>query len=94
MKINNNKLHYEGPFIDFSKLGITVGALEEKRLDQHLERNPKIIYVTAASAFNTKDLNGTKEVISEIFRERKNADKDNWLFGIDISVTEKETQNM
>ena len=86
--------HNEGPFNAFSKLGTTVGVVEEKKLDQHFERNPKILYITAASAYNTKDLNGTMEVISEMFRERKNADKDNWLFGIDISVTEKETQNM
>ena len=68
--------------------------MEEKKLDQHFERNPKILYITAASAYNTKDLNGTLEVISEKFRERKKADNDMWLFGIDISVTEKETQNM
>ena len=68
--------------------------MEEEKLDQHFERNPKILYVTAASGYNTKDLNGTMAVISEMFRERKNADKDIWLFGIDISVTQKETQNL
>ena len=68
--------------------------MEEEKLDQHFEGNPKILYVTAASAYNTKALNGTMAVISEKFRERKNADKDNWLFGIDISATEKETQVM
>ena len=73
---------------------MTVGAVEEKKLHQHFERNPKLLYVTAASAPYTKSINDTMEVISDIFRQRKNADKDIWLFGIDISGNENESQNM
>ena len=94
MKININNLHYKRSFITLSKLGITVGAVEEKKLDRHFERNPKILYVTAASGYNTKDLNESMEFFSEKFRQRKNTDKDNWLFGIDISVNQKETRNL
>ena len=81
-------------FITFSKLGETVGAVKEEKLDQHFEINPKILYVTAASAYNTNDLNGTIKVISDHFMQRKNADKDMWLIGIDISAKAEETQNM
>ena len=78
----------------YSKLGISVGAVEETELDQHFERKPKILYVTAASPYNTKDSNDTMEVISEMFRQRTNTDKDIWLFGIDVSEKEDENQNM
>ena len=80
--------------ITFSKLGITVGTVKEKMLDQHVERSAKILYVTAASGYNTKDSNDTMEIFSEIFRHRKNADKDIWLFGINILVKENGTQKM
>ena len=73
---------------------MTVGAVKEKKLHQHFERNPKILYVTAASAPNTKSMNDTMEVISETFRQRQNTDKDILLFGIDISGNENKSQNM
>ena len=67
--------------------------MEEKKLDHHFDRSPKILHVTAASDYNTKDSNGTIKVIVDKFRQRKNTDKDIWLFGIDISV-KNATNNM
>ena len=52
------------------------------------------MHVTAASDFKIKESNYTMKAISESFRQRKNADKDIWLFGIDISEKEKETKDM
>ena len=67
--------------------------MEETNLHQHLERKPKILYVTAASPYNTTDSNDTMEVILEMFKQRTNTEKDIWLFGIDVSGKENESQN-
>ena len=85
---------YVGPLIYFSKLGIPVSAMEEKKLDENFKTNPTILHVTAASDYKMEESNDTMKVISEMFRKRKNEDKDIWLFGIDNSVKDKETKNM
>ena len=80
-------------WILFSKLGITVGAVNEKRLEYaNLKRNPRVLYVTAASAYDSKYSNETIQFLSDNFLKRENSDKDMWLFG--IAVKEGVTHGM
>ena len=82
--------------IHFSMLGMTVSAVEEGKLDsnQYFEQNPKILYITAATTYNSKVSNNTMKVISHYLMKRKNSDKHIWLLGINISEKDKEPHYM
>ena len=68
--------------------------MDEKRIG-NMSRNPKILYVTAASTYKTNALNDTMKFLTQNFVNREKSDKNIWLFGLDISVHDMlETKNM
>ena len=81
-------------YIIFSETGISVSAVDEKRIG-NMSKNPKILYVTAASTYKTNALNDTMKFLTQNFVNREKSDKNIWLFGLDISVHDMlETKNM
>ena len=77
----------------FSERGISVSAMDEKRLSSK-NKNPKILHVTAASSYKSNSSNDTMKFLTQNFCNRKKSDKDIWLFGLDISVEDrKEIKN-
>ena len=59
--------------------------MEENRRE-NIIRNPSILHVTTASAYETPTSNGTMKFLSQNFLNRKKSDREIWLFGLDISA--------
>ena len=69
----------------FSERGISVSAMDEKRMSR-MNKNPKILHVTAASSYKSYSSNDSMRFLTQNFCTRKKSDKDIWLFGLDTSV--------
>ena len=78
----------------FSQTGISVSAVEERRI-ANMSRNSKMLHVTTASAYKTHTSNETINFLTKNFVIREKSDKEIWLFGLDISVQDMlATKNM
>ena len=78
----------------FSERGISVSAMDEKRMGS-MNKNPKILHVTAASSYKSHSSNDSMKFLTQNFCNRKKSDKDIWLFGLDTSVQDmKAIKNM
>ena len=67
----------------FSEVGISVIAMDGK--EDNVNRNPKILHVTAASSYKTNSSKETIKFLTNTFVNRKRSDRDIWLFGLDFS---------
>ena len=73
----------------FSKLGISVVAIHEEKIDfsaSEFRRRSNILYVTTASPYNTQTSNNTIKFLQNNFNTRGNSDREVWLLGLDISL--------
>ena len=73
-------------------MGVAVGALNEERVNFSMRgflRRSHILYVTAASRYNTQTWNSTMKFLKDNFKTRDNSDKEVWLIGLDMSVDNK-----
>ena len=81
----------------FSEIGMTVGAVDERKLynsSQYFEQSPKTLFITAATTYNSNASNDTMKVISDYFMKRKSSNKHIWLLGIIISAEDEEPHYM
>ena len=91
---NSTLFLYRYVYIIFRETGISVSAVDKKKID-NMSRNPKILYVTTASTYKTHALNDTMKFMTQNFVNRLKSDKEIWLFGLDTSVHDMlETKNM
>ena len=71
----------------FSKLGISVGAINEHIVEFSTPEfnRSNIMYVTSLSPYNTITSHKTMKFIQNYFKNRGNSDKKVWLIGLDTS---------
>ena len=80
-------------FYIFSEAGISVIAMYGK-MDK-MNRNPKMLHVTAASPLETNSSGEAMKLLTKSFIDRKRSDRDIWLFGLDFPIQDKfKTENV